>query len=553
MASSTRLHRRSSRRDWRFGTRRAASREPRGAELAAALARELRGEVRADAYTRHLFASDASMYAIEPLGVAFPRDADDVAAAVAIAARASACRSSRAARGTSLAGQTRRARARARHLAPHGRDRRDRRRGAARARRARRRAGGPQPRRRSAHGLGFGPDTSTSNRATLGGMIGNNSSGSHSIVYGTTIDHVHELEVVLADGIARHASAGRRASGARAAARSRARSTAGCRRSLRDHARAIAERLPAALAPGRRLPARPARRASFDLAQARRRLRGHARRDHRGDGRAGPSCRRRSMFAVGHFDSVAERDRRDRGRARAATPAAVEMIDRTILELSRSQARVPRARRDRSRATPSALLFVTFFGDTQAEVARRARRARGARGASTATATTRCAPSHAGRAGRADQGPQGRPRAADGRQRGRRAGRSRSSRTPRSRPSGSASTSRASRRSSTATASTAGFYGHCSVGCLHIRPFVDLTEPGRDRDDARGRRGGRRAGRRVRRRQLARARRRAASAAPFNRAHLRRRALRGDARGQGACSTRDGRAQPGHDGRRRRR
>ena len=49
-------------------------------------------------------------------------------------------------------------------------------------------------------GLGFGPDTSTSNRATLGGMIGNNSSGSESIVHGTTIDHVEELEVVLADG-----------------------------------------------------------------------------------------------------------------------------------------------------------------------------------------------------------------------------------------------------------------------------------------------------------------------------------------------------------------
>ena len=49
-------------------------------------------------------------------------------------------------------------------------------------------------------GFGFGPDTSTSNRATIGGMIGNNSSGSHSIVYGTTVDHVYELEVVLADG-----------------------------------------------------------------------------------------------------------------------------------------------------------------------------------------------------------------------------------------------------------------------------------------------------------------------------------------------------------------
>src|SRR5829696_6486064 len=53
-------------------------------DLAATLRRELAGEVRADAYTRHLFAGDASVFAIEPLAVAFPRDADDVAAAVAI-------------------------------------------------------------------------------------------------------------------------------------------------------------------------------------------------------------------------------------------------------------------------------------------------------------------------------------------------------------------------------------------------------------------------------------------------------------------------------------
>jgi FAD/FMN-containing dehydrogenase len=56
-------------------------------ELAAALQRELRGDVRADAYTRHLYAADASMYAREPLLVAFPRDAVDVAAAIAIAGR----------------------------------------------------------------------------------------------------------------------------------------------------------------------------------------------------------------------------------------------------------------------------------------------------------------------------------------------------------------------------------------------------------------------------------------------------------------------------------
>jgi Fe-S oxidoreductase/FAD/FMN-containing dehydrogenase len=49
-------------------------------------------------------------------------------------------------------------------------------------------------------GLGFGPDTSTSNRATLGGMLGNNSGGSHSIAYGLTVEHVIELTTVLADG-----------------------------------------------------------------------------------------------------------------------------------------------------------------------------------------------------------------------------------------------------------------------------------------------------------------------------------------------------------------
>ena len=57
------------------------------AAVAAALESELRGEVQADAYSRHLFASDASMYAVEPLLVAFPRDGGDVAAAIAVAGR----------------------------------------------------------------------------------------------------------------------------------------------------------------------------------------------------------------------------------------------------------------------------------------------------------------------------------------------------------------------------------------------------------------------------------------------------------------------------------
>src|SRR3712207_7338670 len=46
----------------------------------------------------------------------------------------------------------------------------------------------------------FGPDTSTSNRATIGGMFGNNSAGSGSLRYGMTIGHVREVDVVLSDG-----------------------------------------------------------------------------------------------------------------------------------------------------------------------------------------------------------------------------------------------------------------------------------------------------------------------------------------------------------------
>ena len=53
------------------------------------------------------------------------------------------------------------------------------------------------------HGLRFAPDISTASRATIGGMIANNSSGARSVYYGKTIDHVLELDVVLSDGRSR--------------------------------------------------------------------------------------------------------------------------------------------------------------------------------------------------------------------------------------------------------------------------------------------------------------------------------------------------------------
>src|SRR4051794_24848815 len=137
------------------------------------------------------------MYAREPEVVAFPRDADDVAAAIALAGRFGVPVVTRGA-GTSLTGQAIGAGAlvldTSRHMDAIG---------AIEDRRVRVGPGVVQEdlnRAAGRLGLGFGPDTSTSNRATIGGMIGNNASGSHSIVYGTTVDHVHELEVVLADG-----------------------------------------------------------------------------------------------------------------------------------------------------------------------------------------------------------------------------------------------------------------------------------------------------------------------------------------------------------------
>ena len=49
-------------------------------------------------------------------------------------------------------------------------------------------------------GLMFGPETSTSNRCAIAGMVGNNSCGSHSLIYGSTRDHLLEAEVILSDG-----------------------------------------------------------------------------------------------------------------------------------------------------------------------------------------------------------------------------------------------------------------------------------------------------------------------------------------------------------------
>src|SRR6058998_2679259 len=156
------------------------------------------GDVRFDPISRLLYSTDASMYQLEPIGVVIPRDADDVQAAVEIAQKHRVALLPRGG-GTSLTGQTVNralvldfARHMNRVLEVNSEERW-----------ARVEPGLVQD-ELNHHvrptGLLFGPDTSTSNRATLGGMLGNNSGGSHSIAYGLTVDHVIEVTTILADG-----------------------------------------------------------------------------------------------------------------------------------------------------------------------------------------------------------------------------------------------------------------------------------------------------------------------------------------------------------------
>ena len=168
------------------------------AALERALTAELTGEVRFDRVSRALYACDASVYQIEPIGVVVPRSRDDLIAVVRICARFR-CPITMRGGGTSQAGQA---------IGP----------GVIvdtskylrsilevnAAERWARVEPGLVLDELNAHlrpnGLRFAPDVSTASRATIGGMMANNSSGARSVYYGKTIDHVLAQEVVLSDG-----------------------------------------------------------------------------------------------------------------------------------------------------------------------------------------------------------------------------------------------------------------------------------------------------------------------------------------------------------------
>ncbi|TNC16936.1 FAD-binding oxidoreductase [Georgenia sp. 311] len=174
-------------------------------ELVAALRAAVDGAVHDDPLHRGLYSTDASNYRVVPEVVVVPRDVDDARAALDTARRLGAPVTTRGA-GTSIAGNSigpgvvidfSRHVNRILELDPE-------------ARTARVEPGvimSDLQRAARPHGLRFGPDPSTQNRATFGGMIGNNACGPHAVAYGRTADNVAFLDVV--DGTGRSFTAGR--------------------------------------------------------------------------------------------------------------------------------------------------------------------------------------------------------------------------------------------------------------------------------------------------------------------------------------------------------
>jgi FAD/FMN-containing dehydrogenase/Fe-S oxidoreductase len=155
-------------------------------------------DVRFDNLTRQLYATDASIYQIEPIGAAFPKDAQQASAVICAAAESDVSVTPRGA-GTSLVGNAI-GEGLVVEFSRYNRQITDL---DLEKRSVRVGAGVVLDQLNDflrLHGFCFGPDVATSSRATLGGMIANNSSGARCPIYGTTADHVISLEVVMADG-----------------------------------------------------------------------------------------------------------------------------------------------------------------------------------------------------------------------------------------------------------------------------------------------------------------------------------------------------------------
>lgn len=157
----------------------------------------LAGEVRFDLYSKALYSTDASLYQIQPIGVVIPKNKQDVIRTVQIASEHNVPILPRGG-GTSLAGQSvgeaivldmskYMNQLLEVNVAEHW---------------ARVQPGivlDELNHKLKPHGLMYAPDVATSSRANVGGTIGNNSAGSHSLIYGKTIDHIMSIDLVLSN------------------------------------------------------------------------------------------------------------------------------------------------------------------------------------------------------------------------------------------------------------------------------------------------------------------------------------------------------------------
>ncbi len=162
------------------------------------LASQLKGNLYYDSTMRTLYATDASAYREMPQAVAIPRTKDDLGKLIAFARTHKTSLIPRAA-GTSLAGQV----VGAGIVVDTGKHLNRILELNAEEKWVRVEPGVVRDELNlflREHGLQFGPETSTANRAMIGGMVGNNSCGSNSIVYGSTREHVLELKALLSDG-----------------------------------------------------------------------------------------------------------------------------------------------------------------------------------------------------------------------------------------------------------------------------------------------------------------------------------------------------------------
>jgi FAD/FMN-containing dehydrogenase/Fe-S oxidoreductase len=449
--------------------------------LAHHLRRHIQGEVRFDVTSRRLYSTDASIYQIEPLGVVIPKSVADVQAVVQIAAEMEIPITARGG-GTSLSGQS---------IGPgivldcskHLNAILDM---DASARTARVQPGVILDQFNQAlaqRGLQFGPDVATANRANLGGMIGNNSAGSRSIVYGKTSDHVRRLGVILADGTRTDFGP---INAAEWEVKAAARSLEGTiyrevRRAVEQNAAEIRRRFPRIL---RRVSGynldilcdaldvplyQPASRLGLHSLLAG--SEGTLAIVTEAEVNLVPRPKFRGLL-VPHFTSLAAAMDAV-APCLEASPSAVELLDQMLLDLSRANLSLKNAMAA-VHGRPAALLMVEFSGDDAADVADRVerlhRRLRGIAGLTTAvpaldpalrdplwTLRRAAVPLLLGVPG--DRKPV--------------AFIEDTAVAPQRLPEFVARFRELLHSHSTEGA----FYGHASVGCLHIRPVLNLKDP----------------------------------------------------------------------------